>query len=226
MNNWLHTRTISDDDTIITYPFICISDPYSGFGNSRELENMFDLFREFLKRKGYVLKFDEGYSKESISKYFEFRLEDFKERLPKIIDSLKGRYLIFEEFGYYRENKGNFRLAYLLSEYKNIHKDFFNILIPTTISLRNDSDINKFINNFLSKFKESLFKAILYMIEYFESNNLLNYLESIEKYILINGLRQYVDYDKYAYLYENDPKFKNSLERVRKYEAMNILNEL
>ncbi|PTU25720.1 hypothetical protein DA469_22305, partial [Bacillus subtilis] len=144
--------------------------------------------------------------------------ETFKRKFPKFIEELEG------DFDSYRDY-GNFRLSYLLTEYSDDCKNTFNSLtycyaFTREITIYYSTDL------FKENFRKLMFKAILYMIEYLENNKLFTYLESVERYFLLENLRTYINYEENWYLYENDPKFKNSLERVRKYEAMNILNEL
>ncbi|ASU00037.1 hypothetical protein PBI_PBS1_215 [Bacillus phage PBS1] len=225
--NWMDKNILKKNTNIIDFPFVKNFDIHHGHLAVRSLYSEYCNIITLIDQDNYkkieigdsYRRLNDIYSEEELLEgYFESLLETFKRKFPKFIEELEGGFNSYRDYG-------NFRLSYLLTEYSDDCKNTFNSLTYCYAFARENA-IYYSTDLFKENFRKLMFKAILYMIEYLENNKLFTYLESVERYFLLENLRTYINYEENWYLYENDPKFKNSLKRVKNYEAMNILNKL
>ena len=183
------------------------------FGNS----NISGLLLDYI-----ILNNDQKFeAKDKIDKYFDELVDDFKKRLES--DPSK----LFENLST-RSRGPYYNIAFSLTYEANFIKTKLNF------SPSNQHPLNKKRNKkgvygidyFDSKMRESLFKVITILIKHFETLNQNSFLEKMEKTLATNEIQNYIGYNVYPELYFNNPQFKDSLKRVKQYEALSILDTI
>ncbi|PTU25743.1 hypothetical protein DA469_22160, partial [Bacillus subtilis] len=154
---------------------------------------------------------------ELINKYFNDILEDTKKRLT-----------VVKEQRVYKHNLNSFYIHLIQLIRSRVTKTRKN-KINKQLSTSRARFFGKKENYFEGKFRETIFKIVLFMIEYFEKENLEKKLESIEKAFSLKIFKNYIgyyEYDDIRISYLNDDKFAKSRERISRYEAEELLEQL
>ncbi|QXN70250.1 hypothetical protein INTERNEXUS_210 [Bacillus phage vB_BspM_Internexus] len=154
---------------------------------------------------------------ELINEYFKDILEDTKKRLT-----------VVKEQRVYKHNLNSFYIHLIQLVRGKVTKTRKN-KINKQLSTSRARFLGKKENYFEGKFRETIFKIILFMIEYFEKENLEKQLESIEKVFSLKIFKNYIgyyEYDDIRISYLNDDKFAKSRERISRYEAEELLEQL
>ncbi|AMS01116.1 hypothetical protein AR9_g031 [Bacillus phage AR9] len=154
---------------------------------------------------------------ELINEYFKDILEDTKKRLT----------VVKEQRVYKHELNSNYihLIQLVRGKVTKTRKNKINKQLSTSRA----RFFGKKENYFEGKFRETIFKIILFMIEYFEKENLEKQLESIEKAFSLKIFKNYIgyyEYDDIRISYLNDDKFAKSRERISRYEAEELLEQL
>lgn len=154
---------------------------------------------------------------ELINEYFKDILEDTKKRLT-----------VVKEQRVYKHGLNSFYIHLIQLVRGKVTKTRKN-KINKQLSTSRARFFGKKENYFEGKFRETIFKIVLFMIEYFEKENLEKKLESIEKAFSLKIFKNYIgyyEYDDIRISYLNDDKFARSRERVSRYEAEELLEQL
>ncbi|WCS68148.1 hypothetical protein Goe21_00380 [Bacillus phage vB_BsuM-Goe21] len=154
---------------------------------------------------------------ELINEYFKDILEDTKKRLT-----------VVKEQRVYKHELNSFYIHLIQLVRGKVTKTRKN-KINKQLSTSRARFFGKKENYFEGKFRETIFKIVLFMIEYFEKENLEKKLESIEKAFSLKIFKNYIgyyEYDDIRISYLNDDKFAKSRERISRYEAEELLEQL
>ncbi|AMS01120.1 hypothetical protein AR9_g035 [Bacillus phage AR9] len=157
---------------------------------------------------------------DKIDKYFDELLQDAETRLP-IISNIEIKTKSTASVYFQLIDIKDIRQVTIIKRIKSKYK----------VTSRNKHPLSKYktlkgSQYFSAKLRESQFKALLLMIKYFEEHCNKNDLARAEKILSLKEVQNYLGYEHYKHLYEDNPKFKNSFKRVKDLEAIELLENL